>query len=66
VHLIENDDLAGQTSNPAIFEKAISKDTAYTDGITTDLNVAIDRAFREAVITIPFPQRDVHITEQPH
>jgi transaldolase len=32
--LIQDDDLAGQTSNPAIFEKAISKDTAYTDDIT--------------------------------
>lgn len=33
--------------------------------ITTDLNVAIDRAFREAGITIPFPQRDVHVKQLP-
>jgi transaldolase len=31
--LIQHDDLAGLTSNPAIFEKAISKDTAYSDDI---------------------------------
>jgi transaldolase len=31
--LIEQDDLAGLTSNPAIFEKAISQDKAYTDDI---------------------------------
>jgi small-conductance mechanosensitive channel len=34
--------------------------------ITTDLNVAIDRAFREAGIIIPFPQQDVHVKELPH
>jgi small-conductance mechanosensitive channel len=33
--------------------------------ITHDLNVAIDRAFREAGITIPFPQRDVHVKSYP-
>ena len=32
--LIQNDDLAGLTSNPAIFEKAISTDTAYSDDIS--------------------------------
>ncbi len=31
--LIQRDDLAGLTSNPAIFEKAISQDKAYTDDI---------------------------------
>ena len=31
--LIRDDDLAGLTSNPAIFEKAISQDPAYTDDI---------------------------------
>ncbi|WP_126455002.1 transaldolase [Sulfuriflexus mobilis] len=31
--LIQNDDLAGLTSNPAIFEKAISRDTTYADDI---------------------------------
>jgi len=31
--LLQDDDLAGLTSNPAIFEKAISNDTAYTGDI---------------------------------
>ncbi len=31
--LIQQDNLAGLTSNPAIFEKAISQDKAYTDDI---------------------------------
>ena len=31
--LIQEDDLAGLTSNPAIFEKAISKDTTYSEDI---------------------------------
>lgn len=31
--LIQDDHLAGLTSNPAIFEKAISQDTAYADDI---------------------------------
>lgn len=29
--------------------------------VRSDLNFAIDKAFREAKIAIPFPQRDVHI-----
>ncbi|MFK8016612.1 MAG: mechanosensitive ion channel domain-containing protein [Gammaproteobacteria bacterium] len=29
--------------------------------VTSDLNFAIDKAFREANIEIPFPQRDLHI-----
>lgn len=29
--------------------------------ITSDINFAIDRAFREADIEIPFPQRDLHV-----
>ena len=33
--------------------------------ITHDLNMAIDRAFREAGITIPFPQRDIHVKSLP-
>ncbi len=32
---------------------------------TSDMNIAIDQAFREAGITIPFPQRDVHIITTP-
>jgi small-conductance mechanosensitive channel len=33
--------------------------------ITSDLNIAIDKAFREADITIPFPQRDIHVKAFP-
>ncbi len=32
--------------------------------VLSDLNRAIDNAFRERGITIPFPQRDVHILDQ--
>ncbi len=34
-------------------------------GIISDLNFAIDKAFREANIEIPFPQRDVHVRTLP-
>ncbi|MCW8963102.1 MAG: mechanosensitive ion channel, partial [Gammaproteobacteria bacterium] len=33
--------------------------------VKSDLNIAIDRAFRKAGITIPFPQRDVHVKDLP-
>jgi len=33
--------------------------------IKSDLNIAIDAAFREAGIIIPFPQRDVHLHTAP-
>ena len=33
--------------------------------IVSDINFAIDAAFREAHIEIPFPQRDVHIRDWP-
>jgi small-conductance mechanosensitive channel len=33
--------------------------------VTSDLNFAIDRAFRDAGITIPFPQRDLHVVSLP-
>ncbi len=29
--------------------------------VTSDLNFAIDKAFRENGIEIPFPQRDLHV-----
>jgi small-conductance mechanosensitive channel len=32
--------------------------------VLSDLNFAIDAAFRENGIEIPFPQRDVHIREE--
>jgi len=33
--------------------------------VISDINFAIDKAFREEGIVIPFPQRDVHIYNQP-
>ena len=33
--------------------------------VVSDLNFAIDAAFREANISIPFPQRDLHIVSYP-
>ena len=30
----------------------------------SDINFEIDKAFREAGITIPFPQRDVHVVPE--
>ncbi len=33
--------------------------------VTSDLNFEIEKAFREAGITIPFPQRDLHIVSYP-
>ena len=34
-------------------------------GVVSDLNFAIDQAFREAGIEIPFPQRDLHLRDWP-
>jgi small-conductance mechanosensitive channel len=36
-------------------------DAAGEPGITSDLRFAIDAAFRKEEITIPFPQRDLHL-----
>ena len=33
--------------------------------VTSDLNFSIDQAFRDAKITIPFPQRDLHLISYP-
>jgi len=33
--------------------------------VVSDLNFAVDKAFREAGIEIPFPQRDVHLRDIP-
>lgn len=43
VGLIEDDGLAGLTSNPAIFEKAISQDTSYTDDISRLVRSGVTR-----------------------
>jgi small-conductance mechanosensitive channel len=33
--------------------------------VKSDINLAIWRAFKEAGITIPFPQRDIHVKHMP-
>jgi small-conductance mechanosensitive channel len=33
--------------------------------VTSDLNFTIDQAFRDAKVTIPFPQRDLHLISYP-
>ena len=33
--------------------------------VTSDLNFSIDQAFRDADVTIPFPQRDLHVVSYP-
>ncbi len=33
--------------------------------VTSDLNFAINQAFRDAKVTIPFPQRDLHLISYP-
>ena len=33
--------------------------------VTSDLNFSIDQAFRDANVTIPFPQRDLHVISYP-
>lgn len=38
-----------------------SRSTFKIEFVKSDLRFAIDKAFREADITIPFPQRDVHV-----
>lgn len=38
---------------------------ARKNDITSELNYAIDRAFREGNIEIPFPQRDLHVRSAP-
>ncbi len=40
-------------------------DAGYLASVGSDLRFAIFRAFREAGIEIPFPQRDVHVRSLP-
>ena len=41
------------------------KDINDRHGVGSDLRYEIDKAFRENNITIPFPQRDLHIIKEP-
>ena len=45
--------------------RAYVRDTDYYLSVGSDLHFAVDRAFREHGITIPFPQRDLHIVTAP-
>ncbi len=48
------------------FELCVWLDDPFREpAVTSDLRFAIDAAFREAGIEIPFPQRDVHIKSEP-
>jgi small-conductance mechanosensitive channel len=37
----------------------------WVENIKSDMRFAIDKAFREHKIQIPFPQRDVHMKQKP-
>lgn len=45
--------------------RAYVRDTDYYLTVGSDLHFAVDRAFREHGVTIPFPQRDLHIVTAP-
>ena len=45
--------------------RAYIRDVGERLSVLSDINFAIDAAFREAGIQIPFPQRDVHIIRPP-
>jgi small-conductance mechanosensitive channel len=45
--------------------RAFIRDVGERLSVLSDINFAIDAAFREAGIQIPFPQRDVHIIGAP-
>jgi small-conductance mechanosensitive channel len=45
--------------------RVFASDTDYYLTVLSDLNFAIDKAFREHGIEIPFPQRDLHIKGWP-
>jgi len=42
-----------------------SKELIPIEDVKSDLRVAIDRRFREAKVTIPFPQQDIWIRKEP-
>ncbi len=41
--------------------RVYARDTNYFMTVTSDLHFAIDKAFRENNVEIPFPQRDLHV-----
>lgn len=41
------------------------EDSFYANGVKSDVRFEIDRLFRENNISIPFPQRDIHIISKP-
>lgn len=45
--------------------RVIIRDILYHAQVRSDLNFAIDKAFREQGIEIPFPQQDVHLKQVP-
>ena len=45
--------------------RCFTNEVTYRLFIASDLRFAIDKAFREAGIEIPFPQRVLHVADQP-
>jgi small-conductance mechanosensitive channel len=45
--------------------RVYARDTDYFLTVSSDLHFAIDRAFRANGVTIPFPQRDLHVVNWP-
>ena len=41
-----------------------TNETFRVERIKSELRYAIDKAFRENEVTIPFPQRDVHMIQK--
>ena len=42
-----------------------ANDPSHYEQLSHDLHMAVYRAFNEASITIPFPQRDLHVKQLP-
>ena len=43
--------------------RVYARDTDYYLTLISDLHFAIDKAFREQKVEIPFPQRDLHLRD---
>jgi len=75
----ENEDVAktGSAPKPKVLFRAFGESSLDFElrvflfnvdsrlGVISDINFAIDKAFREADIEIPFPQRDLHVKSLP-